>query len=85
MKALKAFKGKGQICVVFFAGPVWMPWEDSTAVHKKWAGGFHCLADNVANYPKPKWFVPSAKNLEILEDEVKEAAEECPAEAIVVE
>ena len=71
MKALKAFKGRGQVAILFFAGPTWLPQENGMAVYKKWGGKGRY--DHFANkdmrsfYPKPKWMVPNAHNLAILD------------------
>jgi len=71
MKALAAFKGKGQVAVLFFSGPAWLPEEDAKIIRKKWkeAGqDFHCTKAGVEKlYPNPRWLVPNKHNLEILD------------------
>jgi hypothetical protein len=71
MNALKSFKGAGEVALVFFAGPVWLPQEDGKAVRTKWneAGqNFHCTKDgNLKLLPQPKWMVPNKHNLAILD------------------
>jgi len=70
MKALEGFKGRGQVALLFFSGPVWLPQEDAKGVRKAWnAAGqnFHCKKPGAEKlYPKPQWFVPNKHNLEIL-------------------
>ena len=70
IKALEAFKGKGQVAILFFSGPVWLPQEDAKAVRRAWtkAGqNFHCTTPGSEKlYPSPKWFKPNKHNLEIL-------------------
>ena len=70
MKALKAFKGKGEVALLFFAGPTWLPQEDGMAVYKKWGGKGkydHFPKDMSSSYPKPQWMVPNAHNIAILD------------------
>ena len=71
MKALKAFKGRGEVALLFFAGPTWLPQEDGAAAYKKWGGrgkyDSFSKKDMSSFYPKPRWMVPNAHNLAILD------------------
>ena len=71
MDALKKFKGKGQVALLFFAGPTWLPQEDGQATYKKWGGkgkyDHFGGKDYSSYYPKPQWMVPNKHNLDILD------------------
>ncbi len=69
IKTLEAFKGKGQIAILFFSGPVWLPEEDAKAIHGNWTkkGSAYDFAPKNPNVvPKPRWMMPTKKNVEIL-------------------
>lgn len=67
MKALRAFGGKGQIAVLFFAGPVWLPQQSGKLIDAEWGGHSHYKQDMTAKYPHPKWMKPNKHNLDILD------------------
>ena len=74
IKALEKLKGKGEVALLFFAGPVWLPEQDGEKVKEAWGGGRkyeHFDSKDMSRYyPKVRWFVPNKHNLEIIKKDI---------------
>ena len=70
IKALTQLNGKGEVALLFFAGPVWLPEQDGSTVKEAWGGGgkyeHFDKKDMSRYYPTVRWFVPNKHNLEIV-------------------